>query len=86
MIPAILPEFAGGIRNIIGLIWAFSLGAEYLSSRSGIGYLLYQSYLYADMGKLLIISWLYILLGVCSYLLFKSLIQSKTKWLNTFYK
>src|SRR5258708_37037297 len=53
--PAILPELGLTMRWALGLVWAFTLGAEYLSSdSSGCGYLVYVSYLYADVGKLLV--------------------------------
>lgn len=80
VIPAILQELVGGIRNIIGLSWAFSLGAEYLSARNGIGYLLYSSYLYADMGKMIILGCVYSTLGISSYYLSLRLVAFVKKW------
>ncbi|WP_319525110.1 ABC transporter permease subunit [uncultured Desulfosarcina sp.] len=68
-LPAIFPEMRGSLRNVIGLLWAFSLGAEYLSGNSGIGYLVYQSYLYADMGKLIVFLIIYALCGLISFYL-----------------
>jgi sulfonate transport system permease protein len=56
---AIQPEMVGSMRTILGFAGAFSLGAEYLASNSGIGFLVYQSYLYSDTGKLIIFSMLY---------------------------
>lgn len=77
---AIQPQMIGSLRNVIGLCWAFSLGAEYLSAHTGIGYLLYQSYLYADMGKLVVIASLYILLGVISFMLTGRLLSTLRRW------
>jgi sulfonate transport system permease protein len=62
---AIQPEMVGSIRTILGFAGAFSLGAEYLASDSGIGFLVYQSYLYSDMGKLIIFSAVYGVFSLC---------------------
>lgn len=67
-INSILPEIIGSIRNVVGLSWAFSLGAEYLSAQDGLGYLVYLSYLYADMGKLLVFACVY---GACGFVCYK---------------
>lgn len=77
---AIQPQMIASLRNVIGLCWAFSLGAEYLSAGTGIGYLLYQSYLYADMGKLLVFAMLYAALGVSSFVLTKQALGSLRRW------
>jgi len=52
VMPAMLPELAGTLRNVLGLSWAFSLGAEYAAASDGLGRLVYLSYTYADMGKI----------------------------------
>jgi ABC-type nitrate/sulfonate/bicarbonate transport system permease component len=77
---AIGPEMIGSLRNVLGLSWAFSLGAEYLSANSGLGYLVYQSYLYSDMGKLLVFVLLYGIYGVCGYLLADRLLCGLRRW------
>jgi ABC-type nitrate/sulfonate/bicarbonate transport system permease component len=77
---AIQPQLSGGLRNVIGLAWAFSLGAEYLSANSGLGYLVYQSYLYADMGKLAAFAVLYGVLGTLSFYLSKLLLSRMQSW------
>jgi ABC-type nitrate/sulfonate/bicarbonate transport system permease component len=78
--PAMQPELAGGLRNSLGLCWAFSLGAEYLSAKSGIGYLLYQSYLYADMGKLIIFAMVYAFCGWITFFGIRPLLQWMRRW------
>jgi ABC-type nitrate/sulfonate/bicarbonate transport system permease component len=77
---AIGPEMVGSLRNVLGLSWAFSLGAEYLSANSGLGYLVYQSYLYSDMGKLMVFVILYGIYGVTSYLVADRLLYSLRSW------
>jgi len=70
VLPAIIPELLLTFRWVLGLTWAFTLGAEYLSSSSGCGFLVYQSYLYSDVGKLLILGAVYAILGYSSIFLF----------------
>jgi sulfonate transport system permease protein len=77
---AILPQMRSSLRNVIGLSWAFSLGGEYMAARSGVGYLLYQSYLYADMGKLVICTVLYAIYGTLSFTLTKNVLFSLKNW------
>ena len=65
--PAIVPEMVLTFRWVIGMSWAFTLGAEYLASHSsGLGFLAYQSYLYADIGKLIVLAAVYAVLGGAS--------------------
>lgn len=63
-LPAVQPELVASFRTILGFSWAFALGAEYLTSQSGLGYLVFQSYLYSDTGKLIVFSVFYGLYGV----------------------
>ena len=76
----IQPELIASIRNIVGLSWAFSLGAEYISANDGLGYLLYQSYLYSDMGKLIIIALLYSFYGIISLIIFNKTKEYVLRW------
>lgn len=78
--PAIGPEMIGGLRNVLGLSWAFALGAEYLSASSGLGYLVYQSYIYSDMGKLLVFAFCYGVLGVAGYMAADRLLYRLRRW------
>jgi ABC-type nitrate/sulfonate/bicarbonate transport system permease component len=77
---AIGPEMTGSLRNVLGLSWAFALGAEYLSASSGLGYLVYQSYLYSDMGKLMVFAILYGIYGICGYVLADRLLYGLRHW------
>jgi len=78
--PAMQPELAGGLRNTLGLCWAFSLGAEYMAAKSGIGYLLYQSYLYADMGKLIVFAFVYGCCGWMTYFAVRPCLRWMRRW------
>jgi sulfonate transport system permease protein len=79
-LPAIQTQLAGSLRNVIGLSWAFSLGAEYVSATSGLGYITYQSYLFADIGKLAILSLVYAGLGYGSYEAARRFLDRLTPW------
>jgi ABC-type nitrate/sulfonate/bicarbonate transport system permease component len=57
----------GSLRNVLGLSWALALGAEYVSASSGLGYIVYQSYLYSDMGKMAVLACVYIILGYVAF-------------------
>lgn len=77
---AIQPEMLGAWRTAVGLSWAFSLGAEYLASTSGLGYLVYQSYLYSDMGKLVLLATIYGCYGIISYKLLQAVLDNTVRW------
>lgn len=77
---AIQPQLWLALRDVLGLAWAFSLGAEYISAESGLGYLVYQSYLYSDMGKLVILAAVYIAYGYVTYLIANVVIDRLTVW------
>lgn len=69
VLPATTPELLATVQNVLGLSWAFSLGAEYTASRSGLGHLVYLSYIYADMGKIAALASVY---GFCGLIFFYS--------------
>jgi taurine transport system permease protein len=77
----IRPALAGSARNVLGLSWALALGAEYVSATSGLGYIVYQSYLYSDMGKLAVLAVVYIVFGFCTFTLTKRLTEVSIPWL-----
>ena len=77
---AVQPEMIGSIRNVVGLAWAFSLGAEYISASSGIGSLLSRSYLYGNMGQMMVFGLLYIILGFGSFVLAKKVETYLRRW------
>lgn len=79
-LPGIQTQLAGGLRNVIGLSWAFSLGAEYVSAEKGLGYITYQCYSYAEMGQLTILAMVYAGLGYGSYEFARFLILWLMPW------
>jgi sulfonate transport system permease protein len=82
--PAVLPELRGSMRAVAGLVWAFALGAEYLSSQSGLGFLVYQSYLYSDMGKLVLFGIVYGMMGLLSIKAVDTTMGRMTRWQPTY--
>jgi len=80
VVPAMAPELMGTVRNILGLSWAFSLGAEYTSSGDGLGHLVYLSYLYADMGKLAVLAAVYCIFGLMVHLVWSRISAQLTRW------
>jgi len=79
-LPGIASHMAGSIRNVVGLSWALSLGAEYISATSGLGYITYQSYLFTDMGKLAVLAFVYMALGYTSFILTGRYITPAMSW------
>lgn len=65
--PAMQPQLFAALRDLMGLSWAFSLGAEYVAAPSGLGYLAHRAYQYADMDKLLVVAGVYCLYGYGTY-------------------
>ena len=80
VVPAIMPELVATARNVLGLSWAFSLGAEYTATRDGLGHLVYLSYTYADMGKLAVMAVIYSLGGLVVFFLWGFLVEGKWAW------
>jgi ABC-type nitrate/sulfonate/bicarbonate transport system permease component len=77
---AIQPEMIGSLRNVVGLAWAFSLGAEYMSASSGIGSMLSRSYLYGNMGQMMVFGIVYVILGYGSFVLAKKIEYFLRRW------
>jgi sulfonate transport system permease protein len=77
VLPALLRLTASAAKWISGLLLPFSLGAELLDTDSGgLGKLVYNSYAYANLGQLLLLTGIYALTGA----LLSSL---TTRWINT---
>jgi ABC-type nitrate/sulfonate/bicarbonate transport system permease component len=80
VMPAIIPELAGGMRVVLGLAWAILLAAEYLAAQSGIGRMLIlaQEYSYTDRMILILL-----LIVVYTFVLdrgFAALAERITRW------
>ena len=77
---AIQPQVFPALREVVGLSWAFSLGAEYVVKRDGLGYLVSLSYQYSDMGKLFVFAAIYVLYGYLGYLLITAITRKVGRW------
>lgn len=78
--PAVVPELAATFRNVLGLSWAFSLGAEYTGATNGLGYLVYLSYTYADMGRLATLAAVYCLGGLAVFFIWNWRVAHFGRW------
>ncbi len=78
VLPAIVPQVAASYKALMGLSWAFALGAEFLVARSGLGYLASYAYMYSNMGQLLLILSLYGAFGVLTFALLHLLNPSRS--------
>ena len=66
VVPAIVPELAGGMRVVLGLAWAILLAAEFLAAQSGIGRIMILAQQYFDLSRMILV----VLLLMCyTYLL-----------------
>lgn len=55
VIPSMLPELFGTLRNVLALSWSFALGGEYTGAQDGLGFLLQQSSRFGFLGRLVVV-------------------------------
>jgi ABC-type nitrate/sulfonate/bicarbonate transport system permease component len=67
IVPSIVPDLVNSYRATLGYSWAFSLGGEYLVARSGLGYLVSNSYMHANMQKLFLLAIVYAVAGMITF-------------------
>jgi ABC-type nitrate/sulfonate/bicarbonate transport system permease component len=80
VLPAIVPELAGGVRVVIGLSWAILLAGEFLGAQSGIGRILILAEQYSYTSRMVLIV---LLIMAYTFLLdrgFARLTRSLTRW------
>lgn len=63
VMPAVTHNLAGSINTVIGLAWAFAVGAELIVLNKGLGHLLHISYMQTDVGRMIVLAIIYALLG-----------------------
>lgn len=77
IVPQAVADLRYVLRWVIGLSWAFGLGAEYVGSpERGLGVIVYQAYVWADTGRLVLIALVYTALGCSSIWLFDQLFET----------
>lgn len=84
MLPAVLPSIAVGMTVGMGITWAVVVAAEMIASRSGLGFLTWQSYV-AGMYPTIIVGMMSI--GVAGYIssaLIRLIASRLTPWLRTY--
>jgi ABC-type nitrate/sulfonate/bicarbonate transport system permease component len=80
VMPAVVPEIKSTARNALGLSWAFSLGAEYAGGADGLGHLVYLSYTYADMGKIVALACVYCVSGLTVFWIWTKCVERWGTW------
>ena len=80
VLPAALPTIATGLRIGLGFSWMCVIVSEMLSVKSGIGYVLWDSYYYANLGMVVAAMASVGLLGYLSDRLFGLLLRSRLRW------
>ena len=81
VIPAIVPELAGGFRVVLGFAWAILLAAEFLAAQKGIGRIMILAQQYFDLSRMILIV---ILIMIYTYFLDRLVAMAAahaTRWL-----
>jgi ABC-type nitrate/sulfonate/bicarbonate transport system permease component len=81
VVPAIVPELAGGFQVVLGIAWAILLGGEYLEAQSGIGHLLILAAQFTYTSRMIVIL---ILIMIYSFVVgraFAVLARWLTRWM-----
>ncbi len=84
MVPATLPSIVVGMTVGMGITWAVVVAAEMIASRSGLGFLTWQSYVAGDYPRIIIGM---ISIGVAGYIssaIIRLIGSRVTPWLRTF--
>lgn len=81
VLPAIVPELVGGIRVSLGLAWAITLAAEYISAQTGLGRILILSERFIFTGKMVVIVVIFMVYSVALNGLFLQLSRRLTRWM-----
>jgi ABC-type nitrate/sulfonate/bicarbonate transport system permease component len=80
VLPAILPELLSGVRVVVGMAWAITMGAEFLGAQSGLGRILIFSMNYLSMGRMIVILLIYMILAVILYKIIEVIGGRITRW------
>lgn len=81
IIPGIIPELAGGVRVVLGMAWAITLGAEFLAVQSGIGRILLFSLNYLATDRMIIILLIFIIYAYLTFVVFSKFVNYLTRWM-----
>lgn len=80
ILPAIFPELRATILLSLGTAWAAVVGAEYLGSQSGLGYILVYAQQFGYVDRMFFIGLLFIVFATISYAIFNSISARMLQW------
>ncbi len=80
IVPAIVPEIAGGIRVVIGIAWALLIGGELLGAQSGLGRILALAAQFSDTGRMIVIVALVAIYTIALDHIVKRVVAHLTRW------
>lgn len=83
ILPAILPEMEAAVLLAIGAAWGAVLGAEFLGSQSGLGYIIVYSQAYGYLDRMFFIALLVVLYATISYWLAGKVFGHINRWNKT---
>jgi NitT/TauT family transport system permease protein len=84
MVPATLPSIVVGMTVGMGITWAVVVAAEMIASRSGLGFLTWQSYVAGDYPMIIIGMMSIGFAGYISSAIIRLIGSRLTPWLRTF--
>jgi len=80
VLPAIVPELVAGIRVAIGLGWALTLGAEFMTAQAGLGRLMLLAEIWGLTDRIIVIAFLFMAYAFVLDQLFVGLSRRVTRW------
>lgn len=83
VMPAIVPELVGGVRVIIGVVWAVGMAGEYFMAQKGLGRIMIMSQYFQFTGQMIIVVMMYIILAFVTDSLFVRLTSRALRWAPT---
>jgi ABC-type nitrate/sulfonate/bicarbonate transport system permease component len=76
ILPPVLHDLGRSVQAVIGLAWAFSVGAEFIVLNDGLGYLLHIAYLQTDVGRIMLLAVTYACLSWGSVTLTSAVVRA----------
>ena len=64
VLPAMLPEVFSSIRIVLAMGWSFALGAEFLGSQKGMGFLMIRAGQFGFLGRVIVVVFLFTIYSV----------------------
>jgi ABC-type nitrate/sulfonate/bicarbonate transport system permease component len=80
IMPGIFPELVGGIRVLLGIGWGIVLASEFIASQNGLGKLLIRAQSQYQMGRIMIILFIFMILSLTVVGTFLAFARRMTAW------